>query len=145
MAEGIDFIGLLGGITIAVSLVPQVVKTWETKSASDISYFYQAVYIVGCTLTNAYAIIEGLWPVFIPCLFEELLIITLTIMKVIYDGRERQEQARKTKKEDSSSTTEIELKRQESTMDIDEENHGSDRSAAAKAQNEVIPDDKLTP
>lgn len=89
MATSTDIVGLLGGITIAVSLLPQVHKTWRTESASDISYTYQAIYILGCTMTNAYAIIGGLWPVFVPCLFEETLIIILTIMKFVYDDRER--------------------------------------------------------
>lgn len=86
-ASAIEIVGFLGGATIALSLAPQVYKTWTTKSAKDISYAYQAVYMVGCTLVNIYAILEGLWPVFIPCLIEESLIITLTILKVVYDRR----------------------------------------------------------
>ena len=89
MTNSIDTIGCLGGVTIAVSLIPQVIKTFRTKSATDISYAYQAVYIVGCTLVNTYAILEGLWPVYVPCLIEESLVITLTIMKVVYDRRKR--------------------------------------------------------
>ena len=81
----IEFVGIAGGIIISASLLPQVYKTYATKSAKDISFYYQIIYIVGCTLTNSYAISEGLWPVYIPCLFEEALIITLTCMKFAYD------------------------------------------------------------
>ena len=57
----------------------------------QISYTYQVIYIVGCTLTNIYGIALGLWPLYIPCLFEESLIIALTLMKILYDRREREE------------------------------------------------------
>lgn len=60
-------------------------QTFKTKSAKDISFYYQFIYIAGCTLTNAYAIVEGLWPIYIPCLIEEALIITLTCLKFVYD------------------------------------------------------------
>ena len=42
-----EFIGTVGGITVALSLVPQVIHTFRTKKAEDISYNYQFIYIVG--------------------------------------------------------------------------------------------------
>jgi uncharacterized protein with PQ loop repeat len=42
-----DTLGTIGGVSIALSLVPQVIHTYRTKSAGDISYIYQAIYIVG--------------------------------------------------------------------------------------------------
>ena len=85
MSKPTDIVGFLGGATIAISLLPQVIKTWRTRSASDISYFYQFIYITGCTMTNIYSLSEGLWPVFVPCLFEQTFILTLTLMKLVYD------------------------------------------------------------
>jgi MtN3 and saliva related transmembrane protein len=85
MWNGIDLVGSIGGFAISFSLLPQVIKTWTTKSADDISYAYQAVYILGCTLFNTYALAKKLWPVFVPCLFEEFLIVSLTLMKVMID------------------------------------------------------------
>ena len=89
--ESINIVGIAGGIIISASLLPQVYKTYQTKSAKDISYAYQIIYIVGCTLTNTYALVKGLWPVYIPCLFEEALIITLTLMKLVYDRKKKEE------------------------------------------------------
>ena len=57
----------------------------------QISYTYQVIYIVGCTLTNIYGIALGLWPLYIPCLFDASLIIALTLMKILYGRREREE------------------------------------------------------
>jgi MtN3 and saliva related transmembrane protein len=83
--SAIQVVGLIGGATIALSLLPQVYKTYRTRSAADISYFYQGVYIVGCTLGNIYALYEGLWPIYIPGLFEEFMIILLTWMKIYFE------------------------------------------------------------
>lgn len=82
-----EIVGFIGGSLIAVSLVPQVLKTYQTKSATDISYFYQGIYIVGLSFVNVYGIAEQLWPVYIPALFELSMIITLVIMKLKYDDK----------------------------------------------------------
>ena len=37
---------------------------------------------------NTYAIALGLWPIYVPCLLEQSLIMLLTVMKYIYDGKE---------------------------------------------------------
>eukprot|EP00578_Thalassiosira_sp_NH16_P026614 CAMPEP_0181089494 /NCGR_PEP_ID=MMETSP1071-20121207/7336_1 /TAXON_ID=35127 /ORGANISM="Thalassiosira sp., Strain NH16" /LENGTH=118 /DNA_ID=CAMNT_0023171453 /DNA_START=21 /DNA_END=377 /DNA_ORIENTATION=- len=87
-SAAVEVLGWLGGVCIALSLLPQVAKTYNTKSAGDISYAYQTIYIIGCTLVNIYAITYALWPVYIPCLVEETLIITLTIMKFIYEKKQ---------------------------------------------------------
>ena len=84
----IQLIGLIGGVTISISLLPQVCKTCRTRSAVDISYVYQTIYIVGCTLGNIYALHEGLWPIYIPGLFEEFMIILLTAMKIYLENVE---------------------------------------------------------
>lgn len=88
MAVGIEILGFVGGASISASLIPQVIKTYRTKSATDISYIYQAIYILGTSMVNVYALIEGLWPVYVPCIFEEIAIITLTVMKFVCDRRE---------------------------------------------------------
>jgi uncharacterized protein with PQ loop repeat len=87
LLDGTNLMGVVGGCFIALSLVPQVWKAYQTKSAEDISYAYQGIYIVGITLLNAYALLLGLWPIYIPALLEEVLIITLTLMKFLYCRR----------------------------------------------------------
>jgi uncharacterized protein with PQ loop repeat len=87
LEDGVDIVGLFGGSLIALSLVPQVWKAHKTQRAEDISYSYQCIYIVGTTFLNIYAFMLGLWPVYIPAVLEEVLIIILTIQKVIYTRR----------------------------------------------------------
>ena len=83
--QALNTLGTIGGVSIALSLVPQVIRTYRTKSAYDISYVYQAIYIFGTTLVNIYAISLNLWVIYVPCLIEEALIISLTVMKYFYD------------------------------------------------------------
>jgi len=83
----LNAIGVIGGSAISISLLPQVIHTYKTKCATDISYSYQLIYIFGTALVNTYAIYFGYWAVYIPCLLESTLIVTLTIMKGIYDKR----------------------------------------------------------
>ena len=45
MTEWVEVLGTIGGASIALSLVPQVIKTYHTKSAGDISHIYQWVRI----------------------------------------------------------------------------------------------------
>mmetsp|Transcript_9006 Transcript_9006/g.20317 ORF Transcript_9006/g.20317 Transcript_9006/m.20317 type:complete len:117 (-) Transcript_9006:220-570(-) len=105
--KGMEALGVIGGTSIALSLIPQVIKTYKTKSAGDISYVYQAIYIFGCSLVNTYAIALNLWPVYVPCLIEEALIITLTVMKYVYASRngielkEEEDKANKTERKSS--------------------------------------------
>ncbi|KAL3934056.1 MAG: hypothetical protein SGBAC_010139 [Bacillariaceae sp.] len=86
--QAMTIVGTIGGFAISLSLVPQVYLTYKTRCADDISYTYQVIYIFGTALVNAYAIYFDLYAVYIPCLVEFSLIVTLTIMKVCYPARE---------------------------------------------------------
>ena len=89
-ASAIEIVGTTGGMVISLSLIPQVYKTYQTKDASNISFIYQIIYIIGCTMINIYAIYTKLWIIYIPCIVEQTLIVTLTIMKLYYDGVQQQ-------------------------------------------------------
>jgi len=83
-----NVIGTIGGFAISLSLLPQVYLTYKTKCADDISYAYQFIYVFGTGLVNTYAIYHGLRAVYIPCLVEMCLIVTLIVMKWYYPERE---------------------------------------------------------
>lgn len=84
-----ELIGTVGGCAIALSLLPQVILSFRTKCTADISYTYQFIYICGTGLVSTYALYFGHWAVYGPCLLESSLIITLTLMKIAYDRRNR--------------------------------------------------------
>ena len=105
----IDALGSSGGIIVAFSLLPQVIKTYRTKRADDISvsfpvifqsipfieviqcshqrlqYFYQAIYIIGLLLLLIYTIYERLPVLYLPLALEMFFLVILTIMKMCYD------------------------------------------------------------
>ena len=102
--EAIEILGTIGGTMIALSLLPQVIHTFRTKSAGDISYVYQGIYIIGITFVNLYAITFELWPVYIPCIMEETFIVTLTIQKLLYDHNDRVEKRKEERNRVAFST-----------------------------------------
>ena len=45
-------IGYLAGIIVAISLSPQLIKAWKTKSTKDISIIWTLTYMAGLSLSG---------------------------------------------------------------------------------------------
>lgn len=43
----IDILALIGGCLLSICLVPQIYKVYNTKDASNISYSWQILYLIG--------------------------------------------------------------------------------------------------
>ena len=63
--EYITILGLIAAALTAVSLFPQVVKVWKTKSTKDISLGMFALFCAGILLWFIYGIILGDVPIII--------------------------------------------------------------------------------
>lgn len=61
--DSIDLLGYAAGILVVVSLLPQAMKSWKTKSTKDISLARYLIYIAGLILWIAYALIINNGPV----------------------------------------------------------------------------------
>ena len=61
--NSVDLLGYIAGTLVVISLLPQVIKSWQTKSTKDISLARYVIYIVGLILWIAYALIIGSGPV----------------------------------------------------------------------------------
>ncbi|GJP53017.1 hypothetical protein CLOM_g12164 [Closterium sp. NIES-68] len=85
--------GFIGGIIFCVSILPQLVKTYRTKSAKDLSYFWQACYLLGLISISIYGVAYKLWPVAIPLIIEIVFMATLTVLKYRYDKRAKRKAA----------------------------------------------------
>ncbi len=57
-----DMVGLLAGCCTTVAFVPQLVKIWRSRSASDISYGMYLVFILGVALWLGYGVAIGSRP-----------------------------------------------------------------------------------
>ena len=53
----IELIGYSGGLLSSSMLFPQIYKTFTTKKADDISYYFLYMSIISCILWDSYAII----------------------------------------------------------------------------------------
>jgi len=52
----IETIGYVATIFMAVSLTPQIVKSWRTKSTKDISISWTLIYLTGLVIWVVYGI-----------------------------------------------------------------------------------------
>ena len=84
MTEAFPIVGFLGSLLLGLSLAPQMIKLYTTKSAKDISLSYQILYVVGLSLIVVYGFGRWLWPVYIPVTFELCAALVVLSMKLYY-------------------------------------------------------------
>lgn len=53
----IDILGYIAGTLVVISLLPQTIKSWKTKSTKDLSLARYIIYILGLILWITYAIL----------------------------------------------------------------------------------------
>ncbi|MEK6969155.1 MAG: SemiSWEET transporter [Nanoarchaeota archaeon] len=53
----IDIIGYAAGFLILISIIPQIIKSWKTKSTKDISLLRYLIYAAGVVLWLVYGIV----------------------------------------------------------------------------------------
>jgi len=80
----IQLTGYLAGLIIAVSLTPQVIKAWKTKSTKDISILWNIIYISGLLLFLVYGFGIKELPILVAGTIEVTLASSLIIAKIIY-------------------------------------------------------------
>ena len=84
----VNFLGYIAGILVVVSLLPQVIKSWKTKSTKDISLERYVIYIIGLILWIAYAVIIKNGPVAMMNSIGLVLATTILYLKLKY-GKEK--------------------------------------------------------
>lgn len=82
--NNINILGYVAGILVVISLLPQTIKSWKTKSTSDISLLRYIIYIIGLILWITYAIIINNGPVAIMNSVGLILAISILILKLKY-------------------------------------------------------------
>jgi len=76
-----ELIGYLAGFIVAISLTPQLIKAWKTKSTKDISIAWTLIYLTGLSLWVFYGFGIGSFPLMITVTIEALMAISLLILK----------------------------------------------------------------
>ena len=60
-----DYLGSFAGALTTLAFIPQVVKTWQSKSAHDISIMTISLFCTGLVLWLLYGLSINSWPVIV--------------------------------------------------------------------------------
>ncbi|MEM6522365.1 MAG: SemiSWEET transporter [Bacteroidota bacterium] len=82
--NNIQLIGLLAGILTSISFLPQVIKTWKTKSADDLSLNMFLLFTTGITLWLIYGLIINDLPIILANVFTLCSSGTILYFKLRY-------------------------------------------------------------
>jgi MtN3 and saliva related transmembrane protein len=83
----ITFLGFLAASCTTVAFLPQVIKTYKSKSAKDLSGVMATLLVTGISLWLVYGILITDWPVIIANFFTLTMVMTLLYFKLRYKGK----------------------------------------------------------
>lgn len=83
------WIGLAAGFLTSIAVIPQVVRTWRTKHARDISIWQPLILIIGMLLWLVYGLLLHDLPLIAANSFSISCYLVLLGMKIIFDRRGR--------------------------------------------------------
>ncbi|OSQ48131.1 membrane protein [Thalassospira alkalitolerans] len=75
-------LGLVAGSLTTLAFLPQVVRTWRTRSTADISLVMFLVLCSGIALWLVYGLVRGDWPVIIANGLTLVLASTILFFKI---------------------------------------------------------------
>ena len=82
-----DSVAYFAGICLALSFLPQVLKTWRTKHAADVSMGLLLLSLASAVGYEYYALVLGLTPVVIMNGIFLILVVVEIFLKVRYDAQ----------------------------------------------------------
>ena len=83
--DSATLVGYLAGFLTTVAFVPQVLKTWKSKSASDLSLGMFSVFSLGVLCWLIYGILLGKPPMIFWNAVTLILALALLVMKLKFD------------------------------------------------------------
>ena len=81
------FLGYFAGFLTTVSLVPQVIKIWTTKSADDFSLMMLLIWCTGISCWLVYGVLLNAVPIILWNISTLLLAIAILVMKLKFKDR----------------------------------------------------------
>lgn len=79
-----ELIGHVAGLLTTVAFLPQVLKTWRSRSAHDISLAMFACFCLGVVMWLTYGLLLGAWPVILANMATLVLAGTILFFKFRY-------------------------------------------------------------
>ncbi|MGF1492859.1 MAG: SemiSWEET transporter [Microcoleaceae cyanobacterium] len=80
----VEGVGLLAGSLTTIAFLPQVIKTWKSKSAKDVSLEMFVIFCTGVFLWLVYGLLIGDFPLVIANIVTFLLATTILFFKLRY-------------------------------------------------------------
>ena len=80
----LDLLGLSAGSLTTISFVPQVIKTWRSKSADDISTGMFVIFSIGLVMWLIYGLYLQSLPIIVANLVTLVLTVVILILKYRY-------------------------------------------------------------
>ena len=81
----IDILGWIAGTLTTIAFFPQLLKTWTTKSAKDVSLVMMIIFCIGVFLWVLYGLTINSMPVVITNLITLILALLILILKMRYE------------------------------------------------------------
>ena len=78
----VDTIGYVAGFLTTVAFLPQVIKTWRSRSARDLSLAMLLIFTTGVLCWLLYGIALNRWPIILPNIVTFLLTGTILFFKM---------------------------------------------------------------
>jgi len=86
----VTVIGGAAGFLTSIAIIPQMIKTWKTRHARDLSLWQQIIIIAGLALWLFYGVLLGDLPLILSNTFTLACYGVLLAMKLIYDRGDKQ-------------------------------------------------------
>lgn len=80
----ITTLGLTAGVLTTIAYLPQLIKTWKTKSADDLSWSMLIVLCIGIILWLIYGVIEQDIPLIFANVVTFIFALIILILKIRY-------------------------------------------------------------
>ncbi|MEM6261793.1 MAG: SemiSWEET transporter [Bacteroidota bacterium] len=80
----IEGIGFLAGVLTTISFLPQVIKTWKSRSAKDLSLGMFSIFCTGVLLWLVYGLLTSNGPVVMANLMTLILAGTILVFKLVF-------------------------------------------------------------
>ena len=84
-----DTYGFIAAALTTIAFLPQLIKTWRTKKADDVSIVMLVMFIIGLLFWICYASIIHILPVLIANLITLILNLAILTLKLIFDKSPR--------------------------------------------------------
>ncbi|NQV13691.1 MAG: hypothetical protein HQ530_05330 [Parcubacteria group bacterium] len=82
--ESIELLGFIAGGLVAVSLLPQLIKSWQTKSTKDIAILWILINLGGQTLWVVYGYYISSASLIVMSSITLVMTISLIVLKLKY-------------------------------------------------------------